>query len=451
MRRGRKIFPRPMCLRPHLAPPVYDPILVLASAITFCDTFAIGLVNPIYTVLVQSEVLGATRFAALQSTANAASLAASTVFGRLSDVHGRRAAIIASAGCTLVGYICYVLGFFCNQPELRLFLPAAGRVLSGVGRAALSGPLLALLAEHAHDKTLAVSRTMATFGIGYATGSACGGFVVAACGPEANLLLISSCSAMQVLCAVRLPRGQELSSMKESPSSVDVPVGKGGSNGGARTERLSTWAALCDCLSTKGFAVLLLLQALASASFQVYDATSALYLQDALGYTSSQRGYLLAYAGQGHGRNSGISLSSGPLSHYLGDVSLPFSSGSSAFSSSFPSNDLHHWRYFPFHADEATRRAPNPQLRAQHSPSRWLRRLGLQLHDGGGGPSPSAARRIWVSSSASLRLRRLRPLRAGGRKSIPTDSNDRCELCALTKPAHAWGAKPAIPVRPQAT
>ena len=62
-------------------------------------------------------------------------------------------------------------------------------------------------------------------------------------------------------------------------------------------DHASWWVALRAALTSHSTRLLLLLQAIASASFQVYDATSALYLKDALHYTSAQRGYLLAFAG----------------------------------------------------------------------------------------------------------------------------------------------------------
>ena len=86
----------------------------LICVLVFIDTFAVGLVNPIYTLLVQSTLIGATQYAALISLANFMALLAATGFGRLSDVHGRRAAIIASSACTLVGYSCYAIGLACG-------------------------------------------------------------------------------------------------------------------------------------------------------------------------------------------------------------------------------------------------------------------------------------------------------------------------------------------------
>jgi hypothetical protein len=57
------------------------------------------------------------------------------------------------------------------------------------------------------------------------------------------------------------------------------------------------WSALRDALSERNMRLLLLLQAIAASSFQVYDATSALYMMDALGYSAAERGFLLGYAG----------------------------------------------------------------------------------------------------------------------------------------------------------
>ena len=54
---------------------------------------------------------------------------------------------------------------------------------------------------------------------------------------------------------------------------------------------------MAAALRSREIRVLLLLQVCASGSFHVYDATAQLYLQQALGYTSEQRGYLLAFAG----------------------------------------------------------------------------------------------------------------------------------------------------------
>ena len=263
----------------------------LAFAITFLDTFTVGLVSPIYPQLVQGDVLGATLFAVLQSTANAAALVASTLFGRLSDVHGRRAALIACTLCTLIGYVCYIAGFaFDGNPRFtvaRLWLPSIGRVLSGVGRAALNGLLIALLVEDEADTSSRVSRTMAMCGFGYATGSAFGGFLVGRGGPSANLTLIGTMSVLSVLCTLRLPSSAKPAN--EGPTPV--------SSTSHTPSRVRWWSALLDALSEPNMRLLLLLQAIASSSFQVYDATSALYMMDALGYSAAERGFLLGYAG----------------------------------------------------------------------------------------------------------------------------------------------------------
>ena len=261
-----------------------NPTLLLGVFITFFDTFTVGLVNPVYPQLVQGDVVGATAFAIILSSANAASLAASTAFGRLSDVHGRKVAIVACTVCTMCGYVCYAVGWCTTQPGARLLLPALGRVVSGMGRSALSGPIIALLSDNTHptQKSGRIGRTVATFGLGYAFGSALGGLAVARGGASTNLILIVLCSMVQVACACLLPR---------TPLSTGTHPTK-------RCARHGNWRrALHTALAVPGISLLLTLQALAAASFSAYDATSALFVQSALGYTASQRGFLLAYAG----------------------------------------------------------------------------------------------------------------------------------------------------------
>ena len=125
---------------------------LLTTLLIFFDTFAVGLVNPIYPLLVQSDRLGATLYSALISVANGGALLAGTAFGHLSDLHGRQVAIIASCATTLLGFACYAAGTISSMehhPAWRLALPAVGRVLSGIGREAMRGPVFALISEDA--------------------------------------------------------------------------------------------------------------------------------------------------------------------------------------------------------------------------------------------------------------------------------------------------------------
>ena len=269
-----------------------DPSVVpLAYLLTFFDTLTVGMVNPIYPMLVQSEQLGPTLFAALQSMASFGGFVAATYFGRLSDIYGRRMAIVAACVTTFAGWILYALGFAADgfNPNARLWLPVVGRVLSGVGREALRGPVLAMISEDAAasspgDEAAATKRVamaMATLGLGFSVGSGIGGLLVSGEGSAWRTLnVILVCASAQLACAILVPRDAPSKSKKKGAPS----------DGGLRAALLSAVAARATC-------VLLLLQVFASGSFHVYDATSALYLQDALGYSSSERGYLLMFAG----------------------------------------------------------------------------------------------------------------------------------------------------------
>ena len=283
---------------------------MLISIITFLDTFAVGVVNAIYPTLVQSKLLGATLFACIMSAANAAALIGSTYYGRLSDVNGRRTAILASLCTTFFGFALYVAGFACDGYLLlasaRMVLPAAGRVISGMGRAALASPVLALLADHADGDAMTMhatttTRVVATFGFGYAIGSAVGGFLVDVGGPWLNLSLISTCSVVEIACAWHLPRQATSSGAKVLPAAAATASKAAGglpAGGNSGKPDASTWVTtLYAALAVPTTRALLLLQGLAAASFHVYDSTSAIYVQDALGYSASQRGYIHSYAG----------------------------------------------------------------------------------------------------------------------------------------------------------
>lgn len=274
------------------APPAPTPAQLqsVVSFLTFVDTFTVGLTNPIYPILVQSDIIGATAYAGIMSAANAAALGGSTIFGRLSDVHGRRAAIMASTSVTFLGFACYVIGFACEgvHAPTRLILPAAGRIIGGMGRAALAAPLLAMLAEFTSGASTGAmtARTMATFGFGFAFGSGAGGLLFSRGGAMLNLCVIALCATMQVAVAWRFLPTRNAAAATAPPATE--------SNGAADVGCL---AALRTALALRSTRALLILQAIAAASFHTYDSTSALYVGDALGYSASQRGYILSYAG----------------------------------------------------------------------------------------------------------------------------------------------------------
>ena len=288
----------------------------LVDVLTFLDTFAVGLVNPIYPELVQSDLLGATAFALIMSLANGAALIGSTIYGRISDVRGRRTAILASTATTMLGFALYIVGFAMHGtfPVLRMALPAVGRIIGGMGRSALAGPLLAMLADKsisddksangAATRTVAqdTTRVVASFGFGYATGSGIGGYMVGLGGPWLNLACISVCGCAGMLCAWQLPHDAAMSNTKQKIGAQLRASSNGKkrappSSSSSSSSSTTTATALRAALSVRTTRALLLVQALTAASFHVYDSTGAIYMNEHLGYSAPQRGYILSFAG----------------------------------------------------------------------------------------------------------------------------------------------------------
>ena len=125
------------------------------------------------------------------------------ILGRVSDVHGRKAAVVASAALGLVGYLCFVPGLTAGAPVL---LPCLAKILTTVGRAALMPPLNALVTDGEADEASRrrVGNLVGSFGLGYATGSGLGGYL-SQHSTAAPLGLACACAATEVVCAVLLP------------------------------------------------------------------------------------------------------------------------------------------------------------------------------------------------------------------------------------------------------
>ena len=88
-----------------------------------------------------------------------------------------------TAVLSLLGYTFFVVGLFVGDAfparVLGVLLPCLAKVLTIVGRAGLTAPLNALLTDGAgHEASRQrVGGLVGTFGLGYATGSALGGYL----------------------------------------------------------------------------------------------------------------------------------------------------------------------------------------------------------------------------------------------------------------------------------
>ena len=153
-------------------------------ALSFLDLFSVGLIKPLLPSLLQSKQIGATAYAGVQaigatasgvnSACHAAGLLLSPFIGRLSDVRGRKSGIVVSAFVAFVGCVCYGLALTTNS-----YAPAVvGRLLHNLGHVAIMAPLNATIAGRSESGGAArLSMMMGIFGLGYAAGSAGGGWL----------------------------------------------------------------------------------------------------------------------------------------------------------------------------------------------------------------------------------------------------------------------------------
>ena len=265
-------------------------VLTLVGLIAFLDEFALGVTAPLMSTMLQSRVIGATLFSVIASISSALGMLCSTALGRFSDLYGRRVAIVMSSTAMFLGNFCLLAESLSAARSGVIWLPAAGRILTTVGHSSIASPLNALFAAGhtasglgSRGAASGVGKTLGAFGLGFAAGSAGGGLLSAH--GSLPMALAAACSAVQLGVAVCLP--------------VDAPAAMktASANVRAAAERVGWLSVLREALREPHIRLLLLLTGLAGLSYHVYHGTSALYMKDAMGYSSAQFGYVLSFAG----------------------------------------------------------------------------------------------------------------------------------------------------------
>ena len=242
-------------------------------ALSFLDLFSVGLIKPLLPSLLQSKQIGATAYAGVNSACHVAGLLLSPFIGRLSDVRGRKSGIVVSAFVAFVGCVCYGLALTTNS-----YAPAVvGRLLHNLGHVAIMAPLNATIAGRSESGGAArLSMMMGIFGLGYAAGSAGGGWL-GGFGAAPVLAVLCAVAAVSALLAASLPA---------------LPVG-GATSGAARPPAI---VVMRQAASDPRCRDIFVLQLVVACAFHIYNGTSDLYVRS-LGYSSSELGYILSYAG----------------------------------------------------------------------------------------------------------------------------------------------------------
>eukprot|EP00040_Diaphanoeca_grandis_P006473 m.37587 g.37587 ORF g.37587 m.37587 type:complete len:439 (-) comp17712_c0_seq1:62-1378(-) len=277
--------------------------IVLMCAIAL-DCVGVGMTYPIMPALLQSKTTGATFFGGVQSIASISGLFASSLIGRISDVHGRKIALVMSVTANTIGFLIFIGSvYMSNAPTANVIpgianaafvLAALGRVVTNIGHASIGGPAnAAMLDDEPVDKTKQASsetmgRSMGMIGLGFAVGSATCGWL-----SKSSTYLplgIAAFSAFVSLIGVLITvpsnahhARSHVNAKHESSMSPSVHV------------PLST--LVVEAFSDSQIRILLIMQLLVQFSFRMFVSTAPLYITQTLHYDTEELGYFLSFAG----------------------------------------------------------------------------------------------------------------------------------------------------------
>ena len=279
-------------------------------AAMFSSIVGYAMVLPLLPMLLDAESLGATRYGAVNSLGNFVALVAATGLGWLSDLHGRRpavlvCAVVGAAGTVLIGsrlllpvgaagigQVLAVLGLILRRVDRN----SAGAILQAVG--------VDTTAEQ--FRSAYMGRLNMAMSLGFTAGSSLGGVVTQYFGHRVTLSAALLCGALYVLMAFvsipGIPSSTKTSAAAAMGHSAATTKGDHvfrGSNLTAPStgEQEHGKFPLQSMLANKRVMALLLCKACVSLAFFVLTGTFDLFLTERFQMDPASFGFFLSFIG----------------------------------------------------------------------------------------------------------------------------------------------------------
>jgi MFS transporter, DHA1 family, tetracycline resistance protein len=250
-----------------------SPVAILFMAV-LVDMLGFGIVIPVLPFYALEMGAGPLQVTLLIASFSAMQMAASPLWGRISDRHGRRPLLIAGLFASSVSYLIFG---FANSLQLLLF----SRIAAGA-----AGGTIAVAHAYIADTTSAEQRARgmgligAAAGLGVMLGPAIGGLFSQVSLGTPGFIAAGLCGLNAVAAIFLLPESRS----REARS-------------GPRTGQAATFAGWVRAMGTFPLSLLLVVYFLGITSFTAMTALLALYFERVFDIGAQQMGILFAIAG----------------------------------------------------------------------------------------------------------------------------------------------------------
>jgi MFS transporter, DHA1 family, tetracycline resistance protein len=250
-----------------------SPVAILFMAV-LVDMLGFGIVIPVLPFYALEMGAGPLQVTLLIASFSAMQMAASPLWGRISDRHGRRPLLIAGLFASSVSYLIFG---FANSLQLLLF----SRIAAGA-----AGGTIAVAHAYIADTTSAEQRARgmgligAAAGLGVMLGPAIGGLFSQVSLGTPGFIAAGLCGLNAVAAIFLLPESRP----REARS-------------GPRTGQAATFAGWVRAMGTFPLSLLLVVYFLGITSFTAMTALLALYFERVFDIGAQQMGILFAIAG----------------------------------------------------------------------------------------------------------------------------------------------------------
>ncbi|OGI01547.1 MAG: hypothetical protein A2104_07265 [Candidatus Melainabacteria bacterium GWF2_32_7] len=244
------------------------PILI----VIFVDIVGFGFILPLLPFYAKIFGANATTIGFLFASYSFAQFLAVPIFGKISDIYGRKFALIISTIGDFIGFLMFGLAS-------SIFMLFVGRMISG-----LTGSNYAVAQAYISDVTSEEERSKsfgllgATFGLGFVIGPFLGG-VLSIWGISTPALVAAGISFFNLIAIyLFLPE-----SLKKETNTIE--------------SRISLIPDMRPILQSRKLIALFSIDAIFGFAFIIFQATFSLYSQYRFGLSAQMIGYMFAYIG----------------------------------------------------------------------------------------------------------------------------------------------------------